>query len=93
MRDPNEALVYLARRESRQLGFHAKLMFVVELYSAGARHVAIGNESGSKSDGVTLQLPSSSKMVMAIETVLNDHAELLAAAPKQRGNTVRVHWR
>lgn len=95
MRDPNEALVFLARRESRLPGFHERFMLVAKLYAAGARYITIGLDEDQRfpSDGVTVHLPASSASVAAVERILNDEASLLAEPPKQRGNVVRLFWR
>lgn len=94
MRDPNEALVFLARRESRQFGFHERFKFVSELYAAGASHVAIGVDDDMRfpSNGVTVHLPTAHAAVDAVEGVLAARASLLSDI-RQRGNTVRVFWR
>lgn len=96
MRDPNEALVFLARRESRRPGFHERFMLVARLYSAGARHISVGIDEDDRypSDGVTVHLPTRSQSVADVERVLIDATtSLLVEPPKQRGHTVRLYWR
>lgn len=93
MRDPNEALVYLSRRESRLPNFHPRLMFVSALYASGATHVSIGIDEDERfpSDGVVVHLPAARSLVAGIEEVINTHREAFSRV-KQRGSTVRIFW-
>jgi len=96
MRDPNEALVFLSRREMGVEGFHPRLMFVAALYAAGAHHVAIGVDEDARfpSNGATVHLPANHQHATSVERVLEEaiRGRLIRSHPVQRGNQVRVHW-
>lgn len=97
LRDPNEALVFLARRESHRSGYHPRLMLAAALYSAGCSRITIGidEDVSGPSDGLIVYLPASSRSTRAIEKVIDDAVRggVVKSDVKQRGNTVRLYWR
>lgn len=97
LRDPTEALVYLARRENHRAGYHARLMLVAALYSAGSSRVTIGvdEDADAPSDGILVYLPSASQSTRAIERVLEEAIRKGTIKPdvRQRGSAVRLYWR
>jgi hypothetical protein len=97
LRDPNEALVYLARRESKRAGYHPRLMLTAALYSAGCSRVTVGiDEDGNgPSDGIIVYIPPSSRSVRDIEKALEDAIAkgVIKSDIRQRGNTARLYWR
>lgn len=97
LRDPNEALVYLARRESKRAGYHPRLMLAAALYSAGISRITIGiDENGAgPSDGLIVYLNPSSRSVRDVEKILEDAISkgIVKSDLRQRGNSVRLYWR
>jgi hypothetical protein len=98
MRDPNEALVFLARHEYAAGGprAHERLMFVAVLYSAGASHVAIdaGDTVRSATKGVTVHLPAGRAATRVIEQVIASGIDrhVITSNVRQRGNLVHLEW-
>lgn len=97
LRDPNEALVFLARRESHRAGYHARLMLAAALYSAGSSRVTVGTDedAAGPSDGITVYLPAGSRPARAIERVIEEAITkgVIKSDIRQRGGAVRLYWR
>lgn len=95
MRNPNEALVFLARHEY-SADAHERLMFVAVLYAAGASHVVIdtGESTRPPSKGVRIHLPASHAATRVLEQVLAEaiSKRVIAGNIKQRGNVVHAEW-
>lgn len=95
IRDPYEALVFLAKRESTSKHFHPRFMFVAALYAAGAQHISVEPESRSeRSRGIAIHLTANRESTSAIEREI-EHAlreGIIRANVHQRGNKVEVSW-